>query len=186
MTALHRTPLNKRCAEPRRALRLRLLSALALVLIILCGAAFADDERDALMERQRTLKARVAALQREQDYLMFLQRMYESDSKYLVLDMKKKTAHLRYKNRLLKDIPLKEISPGFGRKVKAGEHAVTMKIEGAKERHALVLNNAFVLKWKRSEVPRPHASLPSIVVLKKDLFSFYYTIGPGMMAYVLE
>ena len=159
---------------------------LALAAIIVCGTVYAEDEEDVLRGRQAALEAKVASLQREQDYLIFLTRMYETDSKYLIVDIKKKSAQLMYKNRILKDIPLQGISAGFTRKVKAGEKAVTKKIEGAKERHALVFADAFVVKWKLSEVRRPESSLPSIVVFKKDLLSFYYTIGPGMLAYVLE
>jgi len=145
------------------------------------GAGRAEDEHDALVKQQRSLQARVAALKQEQDYLQFQKRMYETDSKYLVINSKKKTAQLRYKNRLLKEIRFKA-APGL--KLRPGQAAMTRKVEGKKERHALVFGNAFVIKWKLSEVPLPESSLPSIIMMKKDLLSFYYTAEPGMMVYV--
>jgi hypothetical protein len=157
---------------------------LSFVLAGAAGVVRAEDEREDLIKQQHALQARVVALKKEQDFLQFQKRMYETDSKYLVINSKKKTAQLRYKNRLLKEIRFKS-SPDFpGKKIRPGQAALTRKIEGKKERHALVFGNAFVVRWKRSEVTRPDSSLPFIMMLKKDLMSFYYTVEPGMPAYV--
>jgi hypothetical protein len=186
MRGMHRMKRMSHRIDTDTGVRGVFTALLALGVAIMSGAAYADDEQDALCEQQHALELRVAALRRDQDYLVFLKRMYETDSKYLVIDLKKNTVQLRYKNRLLKDFAVQGVSPGFAKNAAAGKKAVTKKIEGGKERHALVFADAFVLRWRLSEVPRPESSLPSIVVLKKDLLSFYYTVGPGMLAFVLE
>lgn len=158
--------------------------ALAFVLAGAPGAGWAGEERDGLVRERRALEARVAALKQEQDFLLFQKRMYELDSKYLVINPKKKTAHLKYKNRLLKEIAFKS-SPDFpGKKIHPGRALLTRKLEGNRERHALVFGDAFVVRWKWSDVPKPHASLPSITMRKKDLLSFYYSAEPGMPVYI--
>src|SRR5512135_3234238 len=68
------------------------------------------EERGKLLEQQKQLSARVKSLKREQDYLLFQSTMYASDSKYLVINISRKSGQLKYKNRILKDFHFERVS----------------------------------------------------------------------------
>ena len=108
-----------------------------------------NRERAALKAERRALHARIEDLKREQDYLLFQKTMYENDSKYLVLDTRKKTGHLKYKNRVLKDFRFQTSKNFPVRSLRPGMLTLTEKIEGKKDRHALVFGKTFVVRWKR-------------------------------------
>ena len=143
-------------------------------------------ERTALRDQRRALHARIERLQREQDYLLFQQTMYENDSKYLILDIRKKTGHLKYKNRVLKDFPFQTSKNFPGRSLRPGMLMLTEKIEGKKDRHALVFEKSFVVRWKRSAVPREKANIPSLSLARKDLLSVYFAVEQGSLAYLVR
>jgi hypothetical protein len=157
--------------------------------LFLVGADKGGPERGeqaALREQRRALHQRVENLKREQDYLLFQKTMYESDSKYLVIDIREKTGHLKYKNRVLKDFPF-QTSKNFPRRsLKPGMLTLTEKIEGKKDRHALVFGKTFVVRWKRSAVPREQSNIPSLSLSRKDLLSLYYAVEDGALAYVVR
>jgi hypothetical protein len=163
--------------------------ALLLLSLFLLGADRGgpdNRERTALREERRALHARVERLQREQDYLLFQKTMYENDSKYLILDIKKKTGHLKYKNRVLKDLRF-QTSKNFPiRSLRPGMLTLTEKIEGKKDRHALVFGKSLVVRWKRSSVPREQANIPSLSLSRKDLLSVYFAVEDGALAYVVR
>jgi len=143
-------------------------------------------EQAALKAERRSLHARIERLQREQDYLLFQKMMYENDSKYLILDIKKKTGHLKYKNRVLKDFRFQTSKNFPGRSLRPGMLTLTEKIEGKKDRHALVFEKSFVVRWKRSAVPREKANIPSLSLARKDLLSVYFAVEDGALAYVIR
>jgi hypothetical protein len=157
--------------------------------IFLAGAGKGDpvrDERTALRAERRALQQKVERLRREQDYLLFQKTMYENDSKYLVIDVKKKTGHLKYKNRTLKDFQFKTSNNFPVRSLKPGMLTLTEKIEGKKNRHALVFEKTFVVRWKLSKVPKQQADIPSLSLARKDFLSVYFAVENGGLAYVVR
>jgi len=145
-----------------------------------------EDERDALMDRQKTLHGRIETLQAEQDYLVFQKAMYGADSKYLVLNITEKTGQLKYKNRVLKDfrfIPSKNLS---ARKLRTGMLALTKKREGKNARHALVFGDALIIKRKGATVPPQETDIPSLFLTRKDMQSVFFAIETGARMYLVK
>ena len=144
------------------------------------------DERAALRNERRALQQRTEKLRREQDYLLFQKTMYENDSKYLVLDVRKKTGHLKYKNRVLKDFRFQTSKNFPVRSLKPGMLTLTEKTEGKKDRHALIFGKSFTVRWKLSTVPKQHANVPALTLSRKDLLSVYFAVENGALAYVVR
>jgi hypothetical protein len=142
-------------------------------------------ERAALMDQQRTLRARIEVLNREQDLLLFRKLMYSADSKYLLIDTRSRTAQLKYKNRVLKDFKF-QASKNFPGNFRPGRLVMTRKVEGKKDRHALVFGNALIIQWKRSSVPPQKAGIPFIKLTRKELLSIYHAVEAGAPAYVVR
>jgi hypothetical protein len=59
------------------------------------NAAENGEERGTLLEQQKQLSVRIKSLKREQDYLVFQRTMYTSDSKYLLVNISKRTGQLK-------------------------------------------------------------------------------------------
>ncbi|HMD14868.1 MAG TPA: hypothetical protein VKI62_09600, partial [Bacteroidota bacterium] len=88
------------------------IQALCLVLsaLILMGAAgrnITGDERASLEEQTSALRKKILILEHEQDFLLFQKAMYNTDSKYLIMDFTSRKGQLRYKNRVLMDFRFK-------------------------------------------------------------------------------
>ncbi len=165
------------------------VSLLLLLSIFLTGADKGDPdrgERAALRDQRRALHARIESLRREQDYLLFQKMMYENDSKYLILDIKKKTGHLSYKNRVLKDFRFQTSKNFPSRSLRPGMLTLTEKIEGKKDRHALAFGKSLIVRWKLSAVPKQQADIPSLSLARKDLLSVFYAVEDGALAYVVR
>jgi hypothetical protein len=143
-------------------------------------------EQAALREQQRALHQRVENLEREQDYLLFQKMMYENDSKYLIIDLKKKTGRLKYKNRVLKDFGFQTSKNFPGRSLRPGMLTLTEKIEGKKDRHALAFGKTLMVRWKRSTVSKQQADIPSLSLARKDFLSVFYAVEEGALAYVVR
>jgi hypothetical protein len=141
-------------------------------------------ERSALMDRQRTLRAKIEVLSREQDLLLFRKMMYSADSKYLMIDTRNRTAQLKYKNRVLKDFRFRASKDFPGNTLRPGRLALTKKVEGKKDRHTLVFGDALVIRWKLSSVPPKAADIPFITLTRKELLSIYHAVEEGALAYV--
>jgi hypothetical protein len=157
--------------------------------LVLTGAdgGNADNGERASLERERaTLQKKTAALKREQDFLVFQKTMLGSDSKYLIVNVSKRTVQLKYKNRLLLDVRFAPSKNFPGRGLKQGMVVLTKKEEGTKGRRALVFGSSFIVQWKRSAVPRAEATVPFIVLPKKEMQSIYYAVEEGALAYVLR
>ena len=146
----------------------------------------AGQERTALRAERRALHERIESLRREQDYLLFQKTMYENDSKYLILDIKKKTGHLKYKNRVLKDFRFQTSKNFPVRSLRPGMLTLAEKIEGKKDRHALMFEKSLIMRWKRSAVPREQANIPSLSLARKDLLSVYFAVEQGSLAYIVR
>jgi len=146
------------------------------------GGQGTADERESLNELQRSLRARVETLSREQNFLLFQKEMYVSDSKYLLLNVTAKTGQLKYKNRILKDFRFLL----SGNKVRTGMLVLAKKTEGKGGRHALIFGDTLILQWKRTTVPPHEKDIPFLSLTKRDLQSVFYAVEPGARAYVLR
>ena len=104
----------------------------------------------------------------------------------LILDIKKKTGHLKYKNRLLKDFRFQTSKNFPSRSLRPGMLTLTEKIEGKKDRHALVFGKSFTVRWKLSTVPKQQTNVPALILARKDLLSVYFAVENGALAYVVR
>ena len=157
---------------------------LSLCLAGICGAEGGDAERKKLLEQKKRLDDRIETLQREQDYLLFQKTMYESDSKYLIINLSAKTGQFKYKNRLLKNLHFKLIS-GHVSRLTPGALTLTQKIEGPRERNLLVFGQSLVLQGKYAPATRVGSGIPRFSLSKKDFLSIYYAIESGAKAFIL-
>jgi hypothetical protein len=157
----------------------------ALTLTGAVGAAQGSDEREKLLERQKKLSAGIETLKREQDYLLFQKTMYASDSKYLIINITAKTGQLKYKNRVLKDFHFTLVSGRAGR-LAPGAIMLTKKIEGPKERNALIFGKSLILQGKHAPKTPLEAGIPHFSLSKKDSLSVFYAIEVGAKAYVIR
>ena len=155
----------------------------SLCLAGICGAEQGDAERKKLFEQKKQLNARIETLQREQDYLVFQKTMYESDSKYLIINIPAKTGQLKYKNRLLKDVHFKLISGQVSR-LTPGALTLTEKIEGPRERNLLVFGKSLVLQGTYSPATRIKAGIPRLSLSRKDFLSMYYALESGAKVFI--
>ncbi len=166
--------------------KLLLVIVLTPFLIAADGGDAVRDERASLEAMRSTLRQKISSLKREQDFLLFQKTMYAADSKYLIIDVKHRTAQLKYKNRLLKDMHFTPSKKFPGRGLRQGMLVLTEKVEGKKDRDALVFGKSLVVQWKQSIVPPQERGLPSITLLKKELLSVYYAVEEGAPAYILR
>ncbi len=164
-------------------LRHQLIILLLAVSVLLMGADSADNEsneRARLLEQQAQLNARIEALRRDQDFLLFQKSLYGVDSKYLVLNMTTKKGQLKYKNRILMDFPF--TTEGSG-KLTPGALSLTEKTEAVGGKSYLVFNNALVLSGKRLQASPSRAR----ITMKKNIFlSVFYALETGAKAYILR
>jgi hypothetical protein len=144
------------------------------------------DERNALMDRQKKLQARIQTLQAEQDFLLFQKTMYTADSKYLVLNMTEKTGQLKYKNRVLKDFHFIPPKNDPHRKLRTGMLALTRKSAGKGSRHALVFGGDLILRRKNDVVPKQEAGINPLFLKKKDMDSLFSAVEEGALAFVMR
>lgn len=165
----------------------KILCALLLLSLFLLGAGNGEqdrDERGVLSDMQATLRARIKALRNEQDYLLFRNTMYRTDSKYLVINITKRTGQLKYKNRLLKDFRFRTSKNFHNEALRTGIVVLTKKVEGKNGRHALVFGKSFIVQWKRSTADLRKTDTPYISVTRKELSSIFYAVEEGSMAYI--
>lgn len=142
------------------------------------------DERGKLLEQQKQLSARIKTLTQERDFLLFQRTMYSSDSKYLILNISKKTGQLKYKNRVLKDFHVKPES-GHLSSLDRGALTLTKKVERKRGGNLLLFGTSLVLQNKSAPKSALGAGIPHLVLLKKDFQSIYYAVEPGAKAYIL-
>ena len=161
-----------------------LMLVLSLCLAGICGAEQGAAERKKLVEQKKRLAVRVEALKQEQDYLVFQKTMFESDSKYLIINFAARTLQLKYKNRVLKDVQFKRV---LGRVSRLAHGALTLtdKIEGKRKKNLLVFGRTLVLQGKYAQSILPKEGIPHLFISKKDFLSIYYAIEAGAQAYIL-
>jgi hypothetical protein len=161
-----------------------LILGLSVCLAGTCGAEQGDADTKKISEQKKQLNARVVTLKREQDYLVFQKTMFESDSKYLIINVPAKTGQLKYKNRLLKNLRFK-LTSGQVSRLTPGALILTQKIEGPRERNMLVFGKSLVLQGKYAPATRIEASIPRLSLSRKDFLSIYYAIESGAKAFIL-
>ncbi len=144
------------------------------------------DERSALRDTQRTLRAGIEVLKREQDFLLFQKVMYGSDSKYLIIHTRSKTAQLKYKNRVLKDLRFRTSKNFPGKTFRPGILKLTKKIEGKNDRHTLLFGKSFMVRWKPAMARQKEGDIPIISLTRKELLSIFYALEEGSMVYLVR
>ncbi len=172
--------------QVRIVANLKTVCLFLLFTLFLAGATAAEQDgagREELLERQKELQSRIAALQREQDFLLFQKAMFVSDSKYLLIDVKNKNGQLKYKNRILKDFNFASaVRVGA---LKQGPLTLTEKIEDDRGRHALLFGKSLLLMGKRAPSVRLEAGIPRIFLTKRDFRAIFYALETGAKAYVM-
>ena len=146
----------------------------------------AEDERAALEELHQTLQQRVTTLEREQDLLLFQKEMSTSDSKYLVLNLAKKTGQLKYKNRLLKSFHFITEKKYSADVLRSGMLSLTKKVEGNDNRRALIFGMSLMIEWKRVVLTKQEKPIATISVAEQDLLSLYAAMQEGAKAYIVQ
>jgi hypothetical protein len=172
-----------------RSINNTIMIALLLLSPLLMGAdggSEGPDERTALQGRHKTLNRRLAALQREEDFLLFQKAMYVSDSKYLVLRAREKTGQLMYKNRVLKDLHFRSSQKISAGTLKPGKLVLTKKVEGKNDRNVLIFEDALIIQWKRDVVPQREKKIPVLSLKKKEMLSVFYALEVGSLAYIIR
>ncbi len=160
---------------------------LSLFLMGAANAAENGEDRGTLLEQQKQLSVRIKTLKREQDYLVFQRAMFLSDSKYLILNISKKTGQLKYKNRVLKDFHFKRVSVSDrAHRLTRGALTLTQKIEGARQRKLLVFDKALVLQGAFAPATKLDAGIPRFSLSKKDFRSVYFAVEQGAKLYILR
>ena len=162
--------------------RMILLLAASLFLMGADNGEQGTDEAK-LLEQHKQLNARIETLKQEQDYLLFQNTMYASDSKYLVLNIAARTGQLKYKNRILKDFRF--TSAGHASMLKRGAVTLTNKIEEPKARNLLVFGTSLVLQGKQVPAAQLQAEIPRLMLSRKDLMSVFYAVEVGAKAYIV-
>ena len=167
----------------------RVVFLLLLLSLFLMGADTGGqdrDERAALRDTQRTLRAKIEGLKREQDFLLFQKVMYGSDSKYLIIHTKSKTAQLKYKNRVLKDLRFRTSKNFPGKTFRPGMLKLTKKSEGKNDRHTLVFGKSLMVRWKPALARRKEEDIPIISLTRKELLSIFFALEEGSMVYLVR
>jgi len=149
------------------------------------NAAENGENRATLLEQQKQLSVRIKSLKREQDYLVFQRTMYTSDSKYLLVNISKRTGQLKYKNRVLKDFHFKRVS-GRVRGLTRGALTLTQKIEGTRGKKLLVFEKSLVLQGAFAPATKLDAGIPRFSLAKKDFRSIYFAVEQGAKLYILR
>lgn len=142
------------------------------------------DERHRLLERQKQLQARIGDLKREQEHLLFRKQMYESDSKYLVLDLSAGRGELRYRNRVLRNFAF---SPARPHALPSGALVLTAKEEQEGKKRTLLFGNTLAIGTKqKTGGGRKGGPVLRLFLLRKDITSLYYALDAGSRAFILR
>lgn len=143
------------------------------------AAAPGDAERQELLDRQKQAAGRIEALKREQDLLLFQKAMYESDSKYLLLDLAAGKGEFRYRNRILKTFSVK------GRpRVRHGLLALTEKRDGASQKRALLFGDRLAMTGAGG-APAGR-NIPRLVLGKQDMAALFFILEPGAKLFIVK
>jgi hypothetical protein len=172
---------------PRKQ-KYRMVVSLLIASLFFPGLSNAGEgraENAKLLEQQKQLSRRIETLRQEQDYLLFQKEMYESDSKYLILNLSTKTGQMKYKNRVLKDFSFKIVSRRRSA-VETGAVRLTKKVDASKAKKVLIFGKSLVLEERHASANRPGATATHLLLSKRDLPSIFYAVETGAAAYILR
>jgi len=173
---------------PGLSLRLRVsVAVLGSVLMLTASFTHAQntDERVLLQERQRQLETRIDALKQEQDLLLFKKQMYETDSKYLLLDLFAGNGTLKYRDRILRKISFTPLR-SRAQRPQAGAHTLTARVDGQEWRRSLAFGTGLVLQARKDASDKAVAGPVRIRLSKGDMGSLFYALDVGSRAYVVR
>ena len=108
--------------------------------------------------------------------------MYENDSKYLILDIRKKTGHLKYKNRVLKDFRFQTSKNFPGHSLRPGMLTLTEKWKGRRTGTRWYSATRLSSNGSAPPVPPQEAGIPFIKLTRKELLSIYHAVEAGALA----
>jgi len=145
-----------------------------------------QNERDDLLEQQMALKEKIDTLRREQDFLLFEKALYDTDSRYLIINLGAKKGQLKYKNRVLKDFRFTASANLAEDTLKPGTLTLTKKREDPGQKHVLLFGKSLVIQWKRPARSPYAANIPRLSLSKKDLQSIFYAVEEGSKAYIVR
>ncbi len=157
------------------------LSVILLLGISTVAAGQEGEDREKLLEQQKLLVEKTETLKRDQDFLLFQKSLSASDSKYLIIDLTRKTGQLKYKNRVLKDFLFSSHNPAG--KIPQGTIMLTKKIQDTKEPTCLIFGNSLVLQTKRLPIAR--REIPRLLLRGKDFKAIFYALEDGSLVYIL-
>jgi hypothetical protein len=162
--------------------------------IVLCSLVFmgADggdrvrEERAQLEAKTSSLQKKIAILKSEEGFLLFQKAMYSADSKYLIMNITKRTAQLKYKNRVLQDFHFKMPKKIRDRMLPAGMLVLTKKEKGKNDQDSLIFGSSLVLQWKRTAPSKQEVGIPVILFPKKEMLSVFYAVEEGSLVYLVR
>ena len=167
------------------------LGAVALLLALLGTPASQGqelDERKALVRKEQDLLRAVERLSQEERFLLFQKACYTADSKYVVLNAASGTGKLKYKNRILRSFSIAFSRPGAAKKLKAGQYALSGKVDGSpKERQLVFTDPEIIIRTITSRSARDRRTQDhAIAVGTRDLAALYYSLEPGSYLYIFH
>lgn len=157
------------------------ITMFAVVSLVALGGYVSGQEAAGPDQRIKELTTKRDALKAEQDFLLFQKTFYESDSKYLVLELSAGKGRLMYRNRILRSFNLERTSKRSKDPV-AGIIAMTAKTDGASRNRALLFGNILELHSKKN--PAKGGMSAGYRVGKRDLAALYYALEAGAKAYI--
>lgn len=167
----------------------KILLPLVVLALFLAGAGENPkgvNERQDLLRKQKVLGEKIESLKREEDFLLFEKTFYESDSKYLILNLTAGRGQLRYKNRVLKGFTLSSSSGKSRSAAVRGMITLTKKEKRPGGKLALMFGTSLVLRSKFGRLLPQDAHTVRVYLARKDLASIFYALEEGTKAYVLR
>ena len=164
------------------SLKQRSLAALLVLLLLSLNVSAEESVAVAVdpAERCRALSARLDTLKAEQDFLRFQKVVYETDSKYLVLDLASGKGMMMYRNRVLRTFAMERM----GTKARVPERGIirmTGKIDGSSKKRALIFGNGLTFYGRKANVGLKQAAYG---LGTKDLAALFYALEIGANAYM--
>jgi hypothetical protein len=169
---------------------IRTALALAAAGVVLGSSVFGQesDEARMLRERERQVRARIEALKKEQEFILFQRALATVDSKYLILDLRTGNGTLKYRGRVLRNFNF----PLAGRSLPAarskGIISLTGKLDGSPGKRQLLFNDQLlIIQSKHASTIKAKSKKGLHILLgTKDLGAIYYALEKGSLAYVIN
>ncbi len=173
------------------------VTGVVLALAVLCGQASAGaemtdpagEERQSLILREHKLRERIDELRFEEDLLIKQKALLASDSKYVLLDLKKRKGTLKYRNRILRTFDFDTRKAG-GKRMKPGIYTVSEKTDGSSKKRQLLFSNPplVIARKPKTSVPtdKPGKGSPLVLLKTKDMDALFFVLEPGSQVLLLK